>query len=137
MAKDPDRRPASAKEVIDELLAIERDLAGTSKSGFNIEVPPLIQIKTGPAAAAPPPPKAKSSGLSGKIRPGKARQQSSLLPWILAGAALALVIAGLFYLLVWLLNTQPTGPTRQPSAFKSKLPARPGTDLAPRGLAES
>lgn len=122
LAKDPSQRPANAKEVIDELLVIERDLAATSKSGFNIEVPPMIQLRTDPSPSTVTP--AKSSGLSGRIRPGAGRKSSSLLPWVLAGAALAVVLLGILWLITWAMNLDI-----QPSSGTARAPRRPKTDL--------
>jgi hypothetical protein len=121
LAKDPNQRPAPAKDVIGELAAIERDLAGGSKSGFSIEVPPLIQLKTDSPAATPT---TKKAGLSGRLRPGKSRQQSSLLPWILAGGVIAAAFLALLYLIMSLLGP---GTLRPPSS--AQRPLRPSTDL--------
>ncbi len=123
LAKDPNQRPANAKEVIDELLVIERDLAGGSKSGFNIEVPPLIQLRTDPSPSAVTP--TKNPGLSGRIRPGAGRKSSSLIPWVLAGAALALALLGLLWLITWAMNLD----TSRPNPGTARGPLRPKTDL--------
>jgi serine/threonine protein kinase len=123
LAKDPNQRPATAKEVIDELAAIERDVAGGSKSGFSIEVPLVIQLKTDPSPPAIAP--TKKAALTGRIRPGTARKQSSLLPWVLAGATLALVLLGLLWLITWAMNSSPSSPVNG----TARAPLRPKTDL--------
>jgi serine/threonine protein kinase len=124
LAKDPGQRPANAKEVIDELATIERDFVGGSKSGFNIEVPPIIQLRTDPTPSSIT--SAKKAGLSGRIRPA-AGKQSSLIPWVLAGAALALVLLGILWLITWLTNLD-SGRTIPGTAMR---PLPPAADARP------
>ena len=125
LAKDPDQRPASAAEVITELRAIEAELAA-SKSGQSTEVPPFIQINTGSPASSGP---SSKRGLSLKI-PGKSRKASPLWPWIAVGALAAFLVAGLLWLLVWILDANARTQPRQPSA------QRPGANVRTVGLQE-
>jgi serine/threonine protein kinase len=138
LAKDPNQRPATAKEVIDELAAIERDLSGGSKSGFSIEVPPMIQLKTDAPIVVP---SAKKASLSGRLRPASRNQ--SLLPWILAGGLLALALLGLLWLITWAMNlsTQPSrgtarGSQRPPTDFRRVVPLDAPSAITSRKTAE-
>jgi serine/threonine protein kinase len=119
LAKDPAERPASAAEVIAELRTIEADLAGGSKGGFNIVVPPLIQINTKTPAAIPA--VTKPGGSSARIVHGRFRKPLPLWPWILAGAVLVLLLAGLYWLILWTQNGRP--PLRLPSSA-AQVPSR-------------
>lgn len=120
LAKEPADRPASAAEVIEELIAIERDVAGGSRSGFNIEVPlsirrqnqtPLTPLTSGlpHAAAAVTPAKAPAtaSAPAQKISPPAAR-----LWWLIAVGALAVIGPLLVALLVWMLSGMWSAPPR-------------------------
>ncbi|MEX2174262.1 MAG: serine/threonine-protein kinase [Pirellulaceae bacterium] len=125
LAKDPAKRPDRARAVIDELAALERDLAGGAKSGFNIEVPPIIQIKADSVVAALP--QAKRTGnSSARMRLLPARRDS-LLPWIISGAIISLLIVVLGAILIWLQVTEipvrfPPPPARDSSSVPRDLP---------------
>jgi serine/threonine protein kinase len=111
LAKEPGDRPASAAEVIDDLVAIERDVAGGSRSGFNIEVPLSIRrqnqtpltpfTSTLPHVAAAPSTKAPvaASAPARSASPPSVRTR-----WLVAVLALAIVGPLLVGLLAWMLS---------------------------------
>ncbi|MCI0358920.1 MAG: serine/threonine protein kinase [Planctomycetaceae bacterium] len=132
LAKEPAMRPASAAEVIDELSAIERDLAPSNRSGFSIELPPAILVQTRPkplatsAATVPPPapprseaavaapPTSKRSVAASMARAALAKGQNHW-PWIAVIALLALVGPALVWGLVWLASGHPSSAPERPA----------------------
>ncbi len=113
LAKKPEGRPASAREVVDTLRAVERELAGHSGP---IEIPQVlddlevVEEDEGPLRLLP-----TSDRPSRPPRRRKARAAPpSLAPAFLAGGLLAtcVVVAGLLTLVLWprSVTPEPTGP---------------------------
>ena len=123
LAKDPVQRPASASALIEELVAIEAEHSAVSRSGFNIEVPPAIQIQISRPVRLPAetPPSVAATATSTPVqikrttspvvsRPAVARPapitRPSRFPWILT-VSLIFALAPFLVLGIWWLFFSP------------------------------
>jgi hypothetical protein len=154
LAKDPAARHASAEELIEELTAIERDLAPGNRSGFSVDVPAAILVQTRPKAAPPAAapakafvsvrqaqPKAASPLAVGALAARLPAAQQALAAWwrglrhwqqLAAIAAVPLVVV-LLLVGVWQLATTSDATPAPPKAAgpRPSIPQRGVTALQP------
>ncbi len=136
LAKDPAQRPGSAGEVIEELTAIERDLAPGNRSGSYIDVPATILVQTRPKAVVPlaverPIAPTLASRPATLPRADGRSKQSTLFTsmhrrrWLWATALLPVIglaaVAGLWWLVSSLIP-QPTTPAVKAPGVRTPPP---------------
>jgi serine/threonine protein kinase len=111
LAKDPAARPASAREVIDDLTAIERDLAPANRSGFSIDVPPAIHVQTRPKMAAAATTSAQSAAPAAPAAVARSTAKAPSRPiavgtmrwlWLIALSVGAVAVPAVIVFAVWL-----------------------------------